>query len=327
MRGTSASLFGLLALATAACGGGGAAAPVEDEPRASAAVAAAAVRVANALAELASDPAGISEVDPAIRTRCERGSLTGVCVAGRRVDVVRLTARRCELRDAVHGTVLAVDGRFSVSAAAPACGLGGLIPPDIARTFRLDGFSAVVSDGAGVVEAFTTSHLVETALPLLSGCDGSDAVEDLDGEFTLQRRGRPPLAARAAGLHLERRALAAAAGCAPTVVASGRLVIADADAGTRSAFELDGFAVALDPDGAVRRIEGGLALPCAPPASVVTDVPLRAGMPCPLEGRLLLTRRDGSHAVARFTPSGMEIDADADGIPEATTDCAPACGA
>jgi hypothetical protein len=95
------------------------------------------------------------------------------------------------------------------------------------RTYRFDDFSAVVSDGEGVVETFAAERLVETVLPLETGCVQDDATLDLDGALAVQRRGGVNVALRAADLHLELSGTGSAGRCSRRIEASGRLTIDD----------------------------------------------------------------------------------------------------
>lgn len=328
MRATTILFWASALLASAGCGGGGggAGAAAVGEPQATGASVAAALRVADALAELA----GGRDV-PALAaagTACERGSLQGVCVELRGGNVLRLVARQCALRDAASGVVVTVDGRIAVSSATAFCGLGGPIPPEITRTYRLTNVRAEVVDGDGVAETFTADRLVETVQPLRSGCDLDDAILALDGGLTVQRRGRAPLALRARGLRLERRASGSAGQCVRTVTASGRLAVGAGGAARMEDAALDGFSVTVDAAGVARRLAGGLALSCARPFTVATDEPLTGGGACPSAGRLALERQDGSRGGAHFAAGAAEIDADGDGAADLAADCAalPRCG-
>lgn len=330
MRATAILCWASALLASAGCGGsgGGGGTAVVEEPRASGASVAAALRVADALAELAGDPVTVVRLDTTGGTVCERGSLRGICVRRRRDNVVHLVARHCAVRDAASGALVTVHGRISVSAASEFCGLGGSIPPEIPRTYRFTGVRAEVVDATGVAETFTAGRLVETVRSLRSGCDLSDALLELDGALTVERRGRDPLALRASRLRLERRATGPAGQCARAVTASGRLAVGDSAAGATTVARLDAFTVALDADGATRRVAGGVALPCTRSFTVVTDEPLTAGDGCPGAGRLALERNDGSRGVARFAAGAAEIDADGDGAADLVADCRalPRCG-
>ena len=316
MRRAIAIRSGLSAvLILAACGGGsggGQMPPAElAEPAASEAVAAAALRAAAALVELASDPAG---TETAVAGDCARGALSGTCVTRAGIATLRLAARDCELDDPIAGRRLTVDGKLTISTPFPACDQP--IPANGVRTYRFTDFSVAVEDDAGVVERFAAERLTETLRPLGSGCDQSDAVIDVSGRLAVQRRGGIDAALQAADLHLERHGSGSAGACARSIAAAGGLRIEDRGAGRVDEVELDGLTVELDSAGGVRRIDGGLALACAPSITLVTDEALQPGDECPVAGVLTLEHGDGGHGVVRFNGSAVAIDADGDGTPE-----------
>ncbi|HSP95838.1 MAG TPA: hypothetical protein VL049_01160 [Candidatus Dormibacteraeota bacterium] len=328
MRRATAIGLGLATLiALVACGGGGedgqAPPAVLDEVQASEAIAAAALRVAGALTELADDRMAVDQLGRAsFGGGCLHGTLTGSCGMGHRVNTLRVSARHCQLLDAVSGLRLTVEGRLTVTTPFAICGLGGLIPLEAVRTYRFDHFSATVEDGAGVVEAFAAERLVETLLPLRTGCDQGDATIDLDGTMSAQRRGGLDAALRATDLHLERRGSGSAGACTRTIEARGGVAVDDRSAGRTAGADLDGLTVEVDAAGGLRRIDGGFALGCARPLTIATDQPLVAGDGCPSAGMLELERRDGSRGFVDLAAGGLRVDADGDGTPDrVTADC------
>jgi hypothetical protein len=322
--------------ALAACGGGddggGSTSPPLAEPQATEAVAAAVLSAASVVVELAADPPaaedvgnGTAGVAIALASCPGGGSLSGTCVLRHSGSTVRSVLRHCQLVDEATGLHVTVDGRLTVKTPNNVCDFGR-IPVNAVRTYRFDDFSAVVSDGEGVVETFAAERLVETIVPLETGCERDDATLDLDGALALERRGGVHVELRAADLHLERRATGSAGRCGRRIEASGRLTIDDHSALRHSEVDLDGLAVEVDADGGMRRVDGGFALDCVPAFTFTTDEPLAPGNVCPAAGALVLERADGSSGTIDFADGGVRIDADADGTPErVAADCrAPA---
>ncbi len=219
MRRATAIGFGVSALlAISACGGGGEGgagqSPALAEPQASEAVAAAVLSVASVLVELATDPpavdigvTGTSEVATALTLCPGGGSLSGTCVLRvHRDSIVRISMRHCGLVDERSGLYSVVDGRLTVQAPYNFCD-SGHVPVGGERTYRFDGFTAVLSDGDGVVETFAAERLVESMHPRNTGCEQDDAALDVNGVLAVRRRDGINIALRTAGLHLERSAL------------------------------------------------------------------------------------------------------------------------
>lgn len=326
MRRTAFGLATVAVWTLAACGGSSNDdSAMLDEPETSRTVAAAALQAAAGLVELAADAVAVRDLSAA--DQCESGSVTGVCVERRGESVQRLELRRCRLPLDDGGAHVTVDGRFALTTPFSICGLGGLIPPEALRTYRFDGFTAVVEDGAGVVETFAADHLVETVQPLRTGCAAADASIDVDGALTVSRRGGADLALRASQLHVERRGARAGPGCNQELTASGGITVIDRDSDATTRAKLDGFAVATDAAGRVLRVDGGFALSCALPLTIATNQVLEPGEECPRVGMLELERRDGSRGFVRFRDGAVEVDADGDGSLDATGDCDAAdCG-
>ena len=323
-------------LAVSACGGGGdggggaAPAPLE-EPRASEAVGVAVVGVADALVALAGTPplvelAGAPSGQTAglvVAGHCEGGGhLSGTCTTRHSGSTLRTIARDCRLVDPTTGLRVAFDGRLIITTPAASCN-DVKVPINALRTYRFEDFHAELRDDAGVVESFATARFVETVLPLRTGCDKADATLDLDGEVAMRRRDRVAATLRADGLRIERRTSGASGRCAQRLEASGGLQVDDTGGGRRTAVDLDGLAIQVDGDGAVRAVDGSLALACAPEVRISTDQPfLSAPGGCPRGGRLALDRPDGSRGMLLFAAGGLAVDADADGVAErVVADC------
>jgi hypothetical protein len=335
MRRTTAIGLGVSALlAMSACGGGGGEggaphSPALAEPQASEAVAAAVLSVASVLVELATDPpavdigvTGTSEVATALTLCPGGGSLSGTCVLRvHRDSILRISMRHCGLVDERSGLRSVVDGRLTVQAPYNFCD-SGHVPVGGERTYRFDGFTAVLSDGDGVVETFAAERLVESMLPRNTGCEQDDAALDINGALEVQRRDGINIALRTAGLHLERSGAGPAGQCSRHIEASGRLTIDDHSSLHHVEVDLDALAVDVDGAGALRGVEGGLALDCVPAIVVAMDQALVPGVACPSAGVLALHRADGSRGLLTFADGGVSVDADADGTPErVASDC------
>ena len=236
--------------------------------------------------------------------------------------------------DAVSGLRLTVEGRLTVTTPFAVCGLGGLIPLDAVRTYRFDHFSADVEDGDGVVEAFAAERLVETVLPLRTGCDQGDATLDLDGALSVQRRGGVDAALRATDLHLERRGSGSAGACSADHRGARRA------RDRRPLGRARGQRRPRRPDGGGRR--GGRRCGGSTAASRSTargrspSPPTSRWSPahgCPSAGVLELERARRIARLHRFAAGGLRVDADGDGTPErVAADCrdpalASACSA
>ena len=335
MRRATAIGLGVSALiAISACGGGGGDggaphAPALAEPQASEAVAAAVLSVGSVLVELATDPpavdigvTGASEVATALTLCRDGGSLSGTCVLRvHRDSILRISMRHCGLVDARSGLHSVVDGRLTVQAPYNFCD-SGHVPVGGERTYRFDGFTAVRSDGNGVLETFGAERLVETVLPRSTGCELDDATLDINGMLEVQRRDGINIALRTAGLHIERSGSGLAGQCSRHIEASGRLIVDDHSSLHHTEVDLDTLAVDVDAVGALRGVAGGLALDCVPALTVAMDEALVPGVACPSAGILALHRADGSRGLLTFADGGVSIDADADGTPErVASDC------
>jgi hypothetical protein len=325
-------------LAVGSCGGesgggeNGPAAPLRGAEGAEAAVQGA-LTLASALSVLLVDAPGLDasavaanqrRAEPARRTAaraqrvgCPRGgSADSDCREenGRTITVSDLSD--CALSDEENGRLYISNGHLTVTVEAPRL-CGRPLPPGVAVTTEMRNFRSVVDEEGRILEELAMSRLTQRFAPGEAGCGGRDGVTTLGGRVSARRAGID-VAMETSELVVE--VTSRGNPCRQTAVVGGALSVRDLFRDASLEAVLDGFVVTSEPNvatGTLIGVAGTLDSQCFGTAEVATEEMFSLDAACPTFGAIAVGLSDGTRARALFSPRGMALDRDIDGVIDA----------